>query len=85
MAQWIRPQTLNREVPGSSPLAAAVVPMEKALYLHCLVPWKGPKFIGPLVACFLRHLGRLLAARTPHFGAFKKGPLLVRFCQYSTM
>ena len=41
MAQWIRPQVLNCEVPGSNVLVAAVVPLGKALYLHCLVPWKG--------------------------------------------
>ena len=40
MAQWIRPWTLNREVPGSTLLAAAVVPLGKALYPHCLVPRK---------------------------------------------
>ena len=51
MAQWIRPQTFNREVPGSNLLAAAVVPLSKALYPHCLVPWKGLKAVGPLVAC----------------------------------
>ena len=39
MAQWIRPHTLDREVPGSHLLAAAVVPLGKALYPHCLVPW----------------------------------------------
>ena len=39
MAQWIRPQTLNREVPGSNLLAAAVVPLGKAQYLKPLVPW----------------------------------------------
>ena len=50
MAQWIRPQTLNREVPSSSLLAAAVVLWGKALYPHCLVPLKGFKAIGPLVA-----------------------------------
>ena len=27
MAQWIRPQTVNREVPSSNLLAAAVVPL----------------------------------------------------------
>ena len=54
MAQWIRPQTLNHEVPGSNLLAAAVVPLGKALYPHCLVPRKGLKAIGPLVAC-LKH------------------------------
>ena len=51
VAQWIRPQTLNHAVPGSNPLAAAVVPLGKALYPHCLVPRKGPKAIGPLVTC----------------------------------
>ena len=46
MAQWIRPQTLNYVVPGSNLLAAAVPPLGKALYPHCLgkalkilVPW----------------------------------------------
>ena len=51
MAQWIRPQTLNCELPGSNLLAAAVVPLGKALYHHCLIPRKGPKAVGPLVAC----------------------------------
>ena len=32
-------------------LAAAVVPLGKALYSHCLVPRKGLKAIGPLIAC----------------------------------
>ena len=54
MAQWIRPWTLNREVPGSNLLAAAVVPLGKALYPHCLVLWKGLKAIGPLVVASLR-------------------------------
>ena len=58
MAQWIRPQTLNREVPGLNLLAAAVVPLGNALYPHCLVPQKALKAVGPLVAylqaaCFL--------------------------------
>ena len=35
VAQWIRPWTLNREVPGSNLLAAAVVPLGKALYQSC--------------------------------------------------
>ena len=46
VAQWIRPQTLSREGPSSNLLAAAVVPLGKALYPHCLgkdvkllVPW----------------------------------------------
>ena len=34
--QWIRPWTFNCEVPGSNLLAAAVVPLGKALYPHCL-------------------------------------------------
>ena len=51
MAQWIRPWTLSREVPGSNLLAAAVVPLGKALYPHCLVPQKGLKAVGPLDAC----------------------------------
>ena len=51
MAQWIRPQTLNREVPSSNLLEAAVLPLGKALYPHCLVPRKGLKAVGPLVAC----------------------------------
>ena len=50
VAQWIRQRTLNREVPGSNLLAAAVVPLGKALYPHCLVPRKGLKAVGPLVA-----------------------------------
>ena len=53
MVQWIRPLTLNHEVPCSKLLAAAVVPLGKALYPHCLVPRKGFNATGPLVACFL--------------------------------
>ena len=48
MAQWIKPRTLNREVPGSNLLA---VPLGKALYPRCPVPRKGLKANGPLVAC----------------------------------
>ena len=51
MAQWIRPEALDREVPGSNLLAAAVVPLGKALYPHCLVPLKGLKAVGPMVTC----------------------------------
>ena len=51
VAHWIRPQTLRREVPGSNLLALAVVSLGKTLYPHCLVPRKGLKPIGPLVAC----------------------------------
>ena len=43
MAQWIRPWTLNCEVPGSNLQAAAIVPLGKALCPHCLVPRKGLK------------------------------------------
>ena len=51
MAQWIRPQTVNREVPGSNLLAAAGVPLGKTLYPNCLVPRKGLKALGSLVIC----------------------------------
>ena len=51
VAQWIRPVTLSHEVPDSNLLAAALVPLGKALYHHCLVLWKGPKAFGPLVTC----------------------------------
>ena len=44
-----KPPTLNREVPGWNVLAAAVVPSDKALYIHCLVPRKGIKAVGPLI------------------------------------
>ena len=47
----VRPRSLNREVPGSNLMVAAVVPLGKALYPHCLVPLKGLKAFGPLVAC----------------------------------
>ena len=50
MAQWIRPWTLNCEFSGSDLLAVAVVPLGKALYPHCLVPQKGLKAMGLLVA-----------------------------------
>ena len=52
MAQWIRPRTLNREVPGSNLLAAAVVPLGKALYPHCLVPRKGLKPLVPWLLAY---------------------------------
>ena len=55
MASWISPRTLNREDLGSNLLAAAVV-RALALYPHCLVPRKGLKAVGPLVACFVRSL-----------------------------
>ena len=52
MAQWIRPRTLNSEVPGSNLLAAAVVPLGKAFYPHCLVPRKGLKAVGPWLLAY---------------------------------
>ena len=51
MAQWIRPQTLNCEVPGSNLLAAAVVPFVQGTLPHCLVPRKGLKAVGTLIGC----------------------------------
>ena len=51
VAQWIRPRTLNYEAPILNMLAEAVVPFGKAVYPHCLVPRKGLKTLGPLVAC----------------------------------
>ena len=50
VAQWIRPQTLNHEVPSSNLLAAAVVSLGKTLYPCYLVPRKELKAVGPLVA-----------------------------------
>ena len=51
VAQWIGPLTLNCEVPGSNLLAVAGVSVGKAPYPHCLVPRKGLKAVGPIVAC----------------------------------
>ena len=51
VVQWIRRRTLTCEVPGSNPLAAAVVSLGKALYPHCLVLRRGLKAVGPLVTC----------------------------------
>ena len=51
VAQCIRPHTLNCEVPCLNLLAAAAVPLGKALYPHYQVPRKGLKAVGPLVAC----------------------------------
>ena len=56
MAQWIRPWTLNQEVPVSNPHAMAVVTLDKAPHSHCLLLWKELKVFSPLVAympCFL--------------------------------
>ena len=52
MAQWIRPRTLNHEIPGSNLLAAAVVPLDKALYHYCLVPMKGLKVLVPWLLAY---------------------------------
>ena len=58
MAQWIRPWTLNLEVPcrfkpvGSSRSALG----QGTLSSFCLVPWKGLRTIGPVVACSLLSL-----------------------------
>ena len=52
MAQWIRPQSLSREVPSLNLLVAAVVPLGKALYSHCLVPRKGLQAVGPLLVAY---------------------------------
>ena len=51
VAQWIDHGLSIVTVPGSNLLAAAVVPLGKALYPHRLVPRKGLKAAGPLVAC----------------------------------
>ena len=40
MVQWIRPSTLNQEVPGSNLLLAADVPLHNPLFSHCLVLWR---------------------------------------------
>ena len=53
VAQWIRPQTLNCEVLCLNLLAAAEVPLGKALYPHCHVPRKGIKAVGSLVVACL--------------------------------
>ena len=59
MVQLIRLQILNHEVPGSSLLAAAVVPLDKALCPHFLVPQKGLTFKKLLVSWLLAY--KLLA------------------------
>jgi len=51
VAQWIRPRTLAHEVPGPNPLAAAVLPLVKALYPRCLGLCRGVEAFGPLVTC----------------------------------
>ena len=50
----MRPWSLNREVPGSNLLAAAVVPLGKALYPHCLVLRKGLKALVPWLLAYER-------------------------------
>ena len=49
---WIRPRSLNCEVPDSNLLAAAVAPLGKVIYPHWLVPRNGLKSVGALVACY---------------------------------
>ena len=52
MAQWIRPRTLNREVPGSNLLAAAVVPLGTGTLSSLPSPSeRSLKAVSPLVAC----------------------------------
>ena len=34
VVQWIRPGALNREMPGPNLLAAAIVPLGKAIHPH---------------------------------------------------
>ena len=46
-AHWIRPRTLNREVPGSNLLGAAGVLQDNALYPHCA--WSLENDLKPLV------------------------------------
>ena len=48
--------TPTHDVPGSNLLATLVVPLGKVLYPHCLIPRKGLKAIGPLVACLNKQL-----------------------------
>ena len=58
VAQWIRPRTFSREIPGSSLLAAAVVPLGKTSYN--LVALSLGKDLKPLVP-------RLLASKAAFF------------------
>ena len=51
MAHWIRPQTLNHEVPGSNLPAAASSALGQGTLSSLPSPRKGLKAIGPLVAC----------------------------------
>ena len=52
VAQWIRPRTSSCDVPSSNLPVAAVVPLGKALYPHCLVPRKGLKAVGPWLLAY---------------------------------
>ena len=45
----IKPWILNHDIPGLNSLVAVVVPMGKALYIHCLVPQIGLQAIGLLI------------------------------------
>ena len=52
VAQWIRPRALKLEVPGSNLLAGSSSALgQGTLYPYYLVPRKGLKAVGPLVAC----------------------------------
>ena len=79
LAQGIRPQTLNRQVPGSNLLAAAVVPLGKALY-HCLVPQEGlnPILTGLFESKFL--LGGGGSIWPPLQISAPKGAIAAKFC-----
>ena len=82
MAQWIRPRTLNREVPGSNLLKEAVVPFGKALYPHCLVPRKGLKEVCPLV-CLLFISNRISYEYIMHVILHVMSSLLSSLCRKS--
>ena len=80
MAQWIRPLTVNREVPGSNQVTAAVVPLGKVVlvYPDCLVSQKGLKAIVPPVACLYKKLA-FLVARLKKKKKKKKNPFIQSF------
>ena len=55
MAQWIRPRTLNREVPGLNLLTAAVVPFDGQGTLSSLPSLSERTLIKPLVHWLLAY------------------------------
>ena len=61
--QWIRLGTFNKKVSGSNPLARAVIPLGKALYPHCLVPWIGLKAASHVAASLQAALFHFEVAR----------------------